>query len=145
MNLNQSSSGALRSCQGPIPSHSVSQLLLSTHIWGKQILCFHESPLVLSNSASSPFITGHQLKPPSLAALQHLLLAERSPRQRPHTGVSRSSYRRQQGIRVLAFYRAFHAMALPSFRTFSFLPHCSCLQAPAVSIAFSTRTSFFLK
>lgn len=100
---------------------------------------------MLSNSASSPFITGHQLKPPSLAALQHMLLAERSPRQRPHTGVTRSSYRRQHRIRVLAFYRAFHARALPSFRTFSFLPHCSCPQAPAVYIAFSTCTSFFLK
>lgn len=100
---------------------------------------------MLSNSASSPFITGHQLKPPSLSALQHMLLAECSPRHQPHTGVTRSSYRRQHKIRVLAFYRAFHARALPSFRTFSFLPHCSCPQAPAVSIAFSTCTSFFLK
>lgn len=39
-------------------------------------LCFHQTLLVLSNSASSPFTIGHQLKPLSPPALQYVLLAE---------------------------------------------------------------------
>ena len=80
-------------------------------------LRFHETLLVLSNSASSPFTTGHQLKTPSLPVLQHVLLAVCYPSQRLHTTISRSTYRKQHRIWVLA-YKAFYAMALPSFRTF---------------------------
>lgn len=93
-------------------------------------LHFHETLLTSSNSASSPFTTEHPFRPPCLLVLQHMLFAERYPSQRLHTGISRSTYRRQHRILLIKFFMLWFCSVSETFLQFlsPFLPTgTSCL------------------
>lgn len=93
-------------------------------------LHFHETLLISSNSASSPFTTEHPLRPPCLPVLQHMLFAECYPSQRLHTGISRSTYRRQHRILLIELFMLWLRLVSRPFLHFPspFLPTgTSCL------------------